>query len=238
MFFMSSSVIPVKKWQKMIFSLRWRYSFVDSPFGDIIQSTVCLTVQQLFCWLPNTWLEQSVLISFFSWWFLFAVVRIQKRQFATIIWERFNGTNDTCLMFSFVRLSHSVYSWECLHNEILSVLLLNSILSSMNKCIFDCSYSCTLFPINVSMSCRLLCLFGTIWPLDLASWTQSLLFYLFAWKQLHLQTQWNGHKIKNYFWWLVLNGKMNPLNLHNDQTEQRCIWMASKWITIILSVWI
>ena len=61
--------------------------------------------------------------------------------------------------------------------------------------------------------------------------TSSLLFYLFAWKQLHLQTQWNGHKIKNDFWWLVLNGRMNPLNLHDDQTEQRCIWIASEWIT-------
>ena len=50
----------------------------------------------------------------------FAVVRIQKRQFATIIWERFNGTNDTCLMFFFVRLTHSVDSRKCLYNEILS----------------------------------------------------------------------------------------------------------------------
>ena len=159
MFFMSSSVIPVKKWQKMIFSLRWRYTFVDSPFGDVIQSTVCLTVQLLFCWLPNTWLGQDILISFFSWWFLFAVVRIQKRQFATIIWERFNGTNDTCLMFSFVRLSHSVYSWECLHNEILSSPSLEyHSFFSVDKWIFNCSHSCTIHSINIPVSCHLLSL--------------------------------------------------------------------------------
>ena len=57
------------------------------------------------------------------------------------------------------RLSHSVNSWECSHNEIFSYPFVKyNSFYFIDKYIFNYSHSSTILPINVSLSCCLLSL--------------------------------------------------------------------------------